>query len=323
MIIEKLKFWWNCSRAFALPMTVMSWFVVFIYALFSGGNAFYGLIALIGVCFAHLATNIFDDYFDYIILCKDERYFNSAQKCKCKFITDGLISHKGVLFAACLCLLIAVCIGALLTYLAGVGVIWIALLASVFIIFYSKFSFNGLGELAVGLTYGPLLFEGVYYVMKGEFSLDVLILSISLCSFVIAVLYVHTILDYDGDLCSHKKTLACSFKNKNNALKLLVAFYILGYASITIFACYSGIYTVLISFLAAPLIYMLYKSLLLYNEDKTFVPVVRWWNYPLGNWKHIEGEGTQSFYLRLYLSRNITTYFAALVCIAIVLEKFI
>lgn len=321
--MNKLKFWWNCSRAFALPVTVMSWLSVFVYALISGGNAVFGVLALTGVCFAHLAANIFDDYFDYNILSKDEKYLKSAQICKCKFITDGLVTHRGMLIAGLVCLFIAVCFGALLTFFTGWGVVLIALLASVFVIFYSKFTFIGLGELAVGITYGPLLFEGVYYVMTGSFSLDVLILSLGVSPFVIAFLYTHTILDYDGDLCSHKKTLACSFADKNDALKILAGFYAEGYVFLAVFAYLTQIYTVLISFLAVPLIFLLYKSLEVYNQDKSLVPEVKWWNYPLGNWAHIEQEGTQSFYLRLYLARNITTYFTVLVCIAFVLEKFL
>ena len=321
--MNKLKFWWNCSRAFALPVTVMSWLSVFVYALISGGNAVFGVLALTGVCFAHLAANIFDDYFDYNILSKDEKYLKSAQICKCKFITDGLVTHRGMLIAGFVCLFIAVCFGALLTFFTGWGVVLIALLASVFVIFYSKFTFIGLGELAVGITYGPLLFEGVYYVMTGSFSLDVLILSLGVSPFVIAFLYTHTILDYDGDLCSHKKTLACSFADKNDALKILAGFYAEGYVFLAVFAYLTQIYTVLISFLAVPLIFLLYKSLEVYNQDKSLVPEVKWWNYPLGNWAHIEQEGTQSFYLRLYLARNITTYFTVLVCIAFVLEKFL
>ena len=51
----------ECSRVFSLPMTIMSWLVVFTYSAFVSGNIKYGLIAFIGVCFAHLAANILDD----------------------------------------------------------------------------------------------------------------------------------------------------------------------------------------------------------------------------------------------------------------------
>ncbi len=312
------KFWWNCSRAFALPVTVMSWLVVFIYT-FDKGNVLYGVIALIGIIFAHLATNILDDYNDYKILCKDEKYLKSAQICKCKFITDGLITHKGMLKAGLVCCLIAFLIGALLTFLTGYGVVIIALLAGIFVLFYSKFTMIGLGEFAVGMTYGPLLFEGVYYVMTGHFSKEVLFLSAAVCMFVIAFLYTHTLLDYDGDLCSHKKTLACSFKNKNNSLKVLIMFYIAGYFAITLFALMSHIYLLLVSYITIPLVVLLYKTMKIYIEDKTWIPQIYWWNYPLGNWEHIEREGTQSFYLRLYLARNINTWFTLILCLSFLL----
>ena len=319
-MMEKLKFWWNCSRAFALPVTVMSWLTAFIYSI--DGNLLYGILAFFGVCFAHLAANIFDDYFDYKILSKDEKYLKSAQICKCKFITDGLITHKGMLNAGLVCLSVAAFFGAILTYLTGFGVVLIAFLASIFVILYSKFTLIGLGEFAVGIMYGPLLFEGIHYVMKGEFSTEILILSLSVCMFVIAFLYTHTVLDYDGDLCSHKKTLASAFKDKNNSLLALLGFYTAGFLFLGIFAYISENYLVLSTCFVIPFIILLYKTMKIYNKDKTFVPAVKWWNYPLGNWEHIKAEGSESFYLRLYLARNITSWFTIILCTALLLEKF-
>ena len=50
-------FWQKLSlitRAYSLPVSLLSWFVAFAYALKPTGNLVYGLIALMGVCFAHL-----------------------------------------------------------------------------------------------------------------------------------------------------------------------------------------------------------------------------------------------------------------------------
>ena len=55
----------ECSRIFSLPMSILSWLVVFTYSIIDSGNVFYGLLALIGISFAHLGTNLLDDYFDY------------------------------------------------------------------------------------------------------------------------------------------------------------------------------------------------------------------------------------------------------------------
>ena len=64
-MIKTIKFWLDCSRWYALPMSVFSWLVIFMYGLEEDGNFLYGILALIGICFAHLATNLFDDYNDY------------------------------------------------------------------------------------------------------------------------------------------------------------------------------------------------------------------------------------------------------------------
>ena len=79
----------ECSRIFSLPMTIMSWLVVFTYSAINMGNLKYGLIALVGLCFAHLGTNLIDDYFDYKYLIKmvdfdKKEYLKISQKTKCR-----------------------------------------------------------------------------------------------------------------------------------------------------------------------------------------------------------------------------------------------
>jgi len=54
----------ECSRIFSLPMTILSWLVIFTFSLIDSGNILYGILALVGICFAHLGTNLLDDYFD-------------------------------------------------------------------------------------------------------------------------------------------------------------------------------------------------------------------------------------------------------------------
>mgnify|MGYP003295830711 CR=1 FL=1 len=60
----------ECSRIFSLPMTFFSWLVIFVYSMSENGNVLFGLIALVGLAFAHLGTNLLDDYFDYKSLIK-------------------------------------------------------------------------------------------------------------------------------------------------------------------------------------------------------------------------------------------------------------
>ena len=76
-------FWLKNSRIFSLPMAILSWLVIFVYTLKNGGNILNGVIALIGISFAQLATNLFDDYMDYKNLPPN------SQQAKCAYIKEG------------------------------------------------------------------------------------------------------------------------------------------------------------------------------------------------------------------------------------------
>ena len=129
-IFKRVLFWLDCSRAFALPMTVMSWLVVFVWAIKHSGCILNGILALLGIIFAHLATNLIDDYCDYKILCQDEKYIKTAQKCKCAHIFEGRVTLPEMLRMIILYCLLAAIIGLILTFKAGLPVIWLALIGA-------------------------------------------------------------------------------------------------------------------------------------------------------------------------------------------------
>ena len=104
-MLNKLPIMFECSRIFSLPMTIMSWLVIFVYSLTVAGNVAYGVLALIGVCLVHLATNVLDDYFDYKTLIKQvnfdkKEYLKNSQKTKCRYLISGLIKEREILYWA-------------------------------------------------------------------------------------------------------------------------------------------------------------------------------------------------------------------------------
>lgn len=318
--MKNVVFWLNCSRAFSLPITVMSWLVVFLYAMQSGGNVLNGVLALIGVALAHLAGNLTDDYIDYGILSKDEKMMNSAVKTKCCFIRDGSVSLKDILKVIILYSAAALLIGVFLFIRSGEGVIWLTIAGGILTLTYARFSMIGMSEVIIGLLFGPLIFEGIYYVMKKTFSFDVLILSIAVVMFTLAFLYVHTLLDFDSDQTSHKRTLCCRIGDKNKALFVLAVFYTIGYLAAGYFGVLTGSYAVLISFLTIPMAFNVFKLIKRYNGDKTFEPVINWYNQPLDNWDAVKAEGTETFYFVLFQARNLMMWFCVLFCFGILLK---
>ncbi len=275
-------FWLKNSRIFSLPMAILSWLVIFVYSLKSGGNVTNGIAALIGISCCQLATNLFDDYMDYKNLPPN------SQQAKCSYIKDGKATLNDVLKVVVIYLTVAVLTGLFLFLRCGLPVIGLAVIGGIIVLLYPKLSQRGLSEVAVGITFGPLLFEGVYYVMTGMFSPNAAIMSLAVVMFTIGLMYTHTVLDFEGDMYSHKKTLACRLKDKTKAINGVFVVYGLGYLFTIILAYTMHNYDILATFVLVPLVFNLRNSL------KSFEC----------------GEDKKEFYFRLLKARNLMVFYS-------------
>lgn len=291
-MISKIYFWLKNSRLFSLPMTLLSWLVVFVFALKQGGSVINGLVALVGIACAHLATNLFDDYVDYKVLPEN------SQKCKCAYIKEGKATLNDVLKVVITYLLIASICGLILFLRCGLPVVGLALIGGVIALIYAKLSQRGLSEIAVGVAFGPLLFEGTYFVMTKSFSLEVFTMSLAVVMFTIGLMYVHTLLDFEGDMCAHKKTLACRLGDKNIALKGVFVVYGLGYLFTLAFALMLKNYYLLLTFVLIPLVFRMYKYLQSYTC----------------------GGKEKEFYFRLLQARNLMVFYCLIIVISLLFK---
>lgn len=281
-MIKNICFWLKNSRLFSLPMTLLSWLIIFVYSLKLGGNVLNGILALVGISFAHLATNLFDDYVDYKNLPEN------SQKCKCAYIKDGSATISDVLKVVLIYLVIAAGMGFVLFLRCGFPVIFLAIIGGIITLIYAKLSQRGLSELAVGTAFGPLLFEGVYFVMTGRFSWTVFVMSIAVVIFTIGLMYVHTVLDFEGDMNVHKMTLACRLGDKNKAINGILILYGTAYVATILLGLMLKNYYIYASFLLVPLVFKLYNSL------KTYIC----------------GGEVKEFYFRLLQARNLMVYYS-------------
>lgn len=274
-------FWLKNSRIFSLPMTILSWLVIFVYSLKSG-NILNGIVALVGISCAQLATNLFDDYMDYKNLPPN------SQQAKCSYIKEGKATLNDVLKVVIVYLSISCLTGLFLFFRCGLPVVGLAIIGGIITLLYSKMSQHGFSELAVGITFGPLLFEGVYFVMTGKFSFEVFVMSFAVVMFTIGLMYTHTVLDYEGDMCSHKKTLVCRLGDKSKAINGVFVVYGLGYIFTLLLAYVMKNPEILATFVLVPLVFKLHKSL------KSFTC----------------GDDKKEFYFRLLQARNLMVFYS-------------
>jgi 1,4-dihydroxy-2-naphthoate octaprenyltransferase len=75
-----------------------------------------------------------------------------------------------------------------------------------------RWAYRGLGELAVGIGFGPLLVLGSYFVQTQSFSLEAFLGSIPVGLLVMLILYVNEIPDRTWDDEAGKKTLVARMR---------------------------------------------------------------------------------------------------------------
>ena len=320
-MLTKLPLIFECSRIFSLPMTIMSWLVIFTYSATVSGNKLYGFIALIGVCLVHLATNTLDDYFDYKSLIKQvnfdkKEYLKNSQKTKCRYLISGMIKEKDVLYLAMSYLFIAGLIGLFFFLKCGVGVLYFVLVGGFIAVLYSFFSKIRLSELVIAIAYGPALFGGIYYVMTKTYSWEVFVLSIPTMLITVILLYIHTVMDFEFDINEGHNTIANAFDSPLDALVVLKWLIILAYLS-PIILCILDIadWQVLLCWLTIPLAVDLYKSMVDYTVNSDSIPEHKWFHFPMEDM-----HGAPSFMIRMYQSRNLTIYYTVLFVIGLVLS---
>lgn len=320
-MLRKLPFILECSRVFSLPMTIMSWLVVFTYSLTVAGNKLYGLLALLGVCLVHLATNVLDDYFDYKTLIRQvnfdkNEYLKNSQKTKCRYLISGIIKEKDMLSWAFFYLFIAGLIGVFFFFKCGVGVLYFAIIGGLIALLYSFLSKIRLSELAIAVAYGPALFGGVYYVMTKTYSWEVFVLSIPTMFITVILLYIHTVMDFEFDINEGHNTIANAFDSSLDALVVLKWLIILAYVA-PIILCIFDItdWQVLLCWLTIPLAIDLYNSMIDYTTNSESIPKHKWFHFPMEDMR-----GAPNFMIRMYQSRNLTIYYTLLFVLGLVLS---
>lgn len=318
-----LKFWLECSRWYALPMSFFSWLVVFVYGLNKDGNALYGLLALIGICFAHLATNLFDDYIDFHNLkhIKDENNLitlPNTQRGKCRYLLDGSVKLSDVLKVVMVYSLIALLIGIFFYFSVGKLVLLFMGLAACVVLLYPFMSNIRLSEVGVALCYGPLLFGGTYYVMTGNITTESFILSLPTMIFTVNLIYTDTFMDREIDKKEEKKTLCNLFVSPYSALKFQKILLILGYLSVFLLGIFDiADWEMFFTYITIPLAVNLIASLNLYIVSPEKIPDKQWYHFPFEDWNDIKENRSEVFMFRMYQARNLMIYFSIILAITL------
>lgn len=259
------------TRPWSFLMTITSVTLGTSYAYYENNvfDIIIYLITIIGAISLHAFTNVINDYFD--TLHGVDKPGAPTTRYRPHPIISGLFEPHQVMKIALTYLLIATIMGIILYIWERPLILILGMLSALISFEYTgpplKYKYKGLGELAVFIMWGPIMFLGAYYAQTKIFTINSLIVSFPVGLLVAAVLLIDGIRDYEYDKSVNIKTLPIII-GKYKALKLYCLLIILPYILVIIFTLINIIgITSLTVILTIPRSIKLLKNFLKYVPD--------------------------------------------------------
>ena len=247
---------------------------------FMGFDVSWGWLGLtiLGGSLLHIGTNTANDYFDHTSGTDEANYnYMVPYSGGSRSIQMGLISAKGMLTVSLISFALSALVGVPLIQKAGMDVLWLGLIGFVSGFFYTAPPFRfasrkGLGELLIGVNFGPLMVVGSALIQTGIILPEAILAGIPIGLLVAAIVYVNEFPDHDGDKATGKDTLIVVFGPEKARLGYVIL--VVGtYVSITVMAL-NGTFPML-SLIALPAAYFgirAIQTLYQYYNDRLLMP---------------------------------------------------
>lgn len=232
---DGFQVWWRLLRPHTLTAAFVPVFVGTMYALLQEGTFHLGLFLamLIAAILIQSATNMFNEYYDYVRGLDHEESVGIGGT----IVRDG-ISPKTVLRLAFTFFGIAILLG---VYICLASSWWIAVIGVVSMIIGYLYTggplpiaYTPFGELFSGLLMGTVIIGISYFIQTAHITMAVIWISIPIAIFIGAILLSNNIRDLDNDKESGRKTIAILL-GKEKAIQFLQLLFMIAYLLTVVF----------------------------------------------------------------------------------------
>ncbi len=185
-------------------------------------------------------TSPVKDYFDFKsgndLQVKHQNPFAGGGR----ILTADLVKPSTHLLVSTTCLLLGSLVGLYLVFSLSLPYLFIlGLIGLISSLFYVgppfRFAYRGIGELIVGINFGPVMTLGSYYVQTGSFAIEPLLASIPVGLLIAAVLWINEFPDMDADNLVGKKTLVLRL-GYARSIAVYVGMVVMAYVLIIVYA---------------------------------------------------------------------------------------
>jgi len=275
-------------------------------------------LGIAGITFAHAGMNLFDDYFDMkkgAVAAREKLTDGGfrARLGKCSYLKDGSVTLADTRRVATVFIAIALAAAAIIFALRGWEILLFAGITLLLGLSYAgpplRLSYRGLGELVVGIVFGPVLVIAASFVVCGEITMLAVFSSIPVGLLVANIVHMHAVMDFEPDKAAGRTTLAILLGSPQTAVAANVLF--VGLAQTTILLGVALGYLPLLAVLVVltyPLSFVFVRRALGYaagidGRDAPFVP--QRWMGGFGDWEKYRAADLDWFMSRWMLARNL------------------
>lgn len=234
--------------------TPMSWIAstipmilgaILAYKLTGKFSLMWFIIALSGIYLIETGKNAINKLIDFVLGVdgvnkpSEEEVYNPFTGDSKTAIKTGQLSKIEIGIISLLTTMAGAGIGLIIVLFREPRVIIVGIIGLIIAVFYSvppiKLSYRGLGEISVGIAFGPIVISGIYLVMSNSWDYRILLISIPISLLISNVLIVNEIPDYDEDLQGGKRNLIVRF-GVDKGIEIYKWLFNLSYISLVILA---------------------------------------------------------------------------------------
>ncbi|MGI6257177.1 MAG: prenyltransferase [Anaerovoracaceae bacterium] len=230
---------------------------------------FISIVAMIFIETGKHGVNELKDYFTGNDAAVDADHMTPYSGGK-KVLVPGLVTPKAVVAISALCFMAAGLLGMAIVFFQSFHVLWFGMAGVAISIFYSmppfQLVYRGLGELAVGITYGPLIVCGAYTVFATGNRVILLAMSLHLSCLIVNVLVINEFPDYEADLQAGKLNLLARV-GKTRGVLWHRGLFVASYLPIITLMVYTGHPAWLLSLLLIPMMWKSNRTCALFPDD--------------------------------------------------------
>lgn len=188
-----------------------------VVSLLGGAIAFYvtgslniglWLLSALSLVLIHFGTSCLNDYFDFLSGTDNVNQTPTGLSGGSRVIQEGKLSPGALLLGGSIFIAIGSGIGLYLAFLKGLPILLLGIIGVFLAVGYVhpriNLSKKGLGELAVGVSFGPIMLSGVYFVQTQRLTSEVFLIGVVMGLLAATVLWINEIPDYEADKVTGK-----------------------------------------------------------------------------------------------------------------------